>query len=462
MTQFDNISPLDYRYVAGNKRLHKSLSPYLSEEARIQYQAKVEAALAKALAKHKICSSAIAKEIAAAAEMVKAEDVYKEEKKIKHDVRALANVIRSKVSKQARPYVHFSATSYDIVDTASALRYKEATEKLIIPKLKELEKLLIKIALREKKTLQIGRTHGQHAEPITFGFFISEYVVRLGKRIKSLHWHKDHLPGKFSGAVGAYNSASLLVRDPQALEKDIMNDLGLVTADYSKQIVEPEPLGDLLHVLVSTFSVLANFADDMRNLQRSEIAEVAESFGKQQVGSSTMPHKRNPINFENVKSLWKEFMPRAMTFYMDQISEHQRDLTNSASARFIPELFAGLYVSADRLQKVCDNLYVDRRSMHANFAKSRNAIIAEPLYILLAKHGHPDAHEYVLQLTMKAKQNRAGLADLAFSDARLQTYLDKFTAKERRILLNPEEYTGKAAEKTEKICKKWKKELKIR
>ena len=456
--RFDAVSPLDYRYMGSHS---ETLAEYLSENARIRYQARAEAALVKVLAKNRVCSAAAAKEAAKAAELITAEEVYEEEKSTRHDVRALVNVLRSKVSASAKPYIHFSATSYDIVDTSNAARYKAAAENLIIPALKGLEKNLIKIALREKSTLQMGRTHGQHAEPITFGFAIAEYVSRLGNRILAIEHAKNALCGKFSGAVGAYNASSLLIKNPRKLEREIMKELGLKVSKHSTQVVEPESLQDLMHALTGAFTVLANFADDMRNLQRSEIAEVAEAFGKTQVGSSTMPHKRNPINFENVKSLWKEFMPRMNTVYMDAISEHQRDLTNSASARFIQEVFAALYVSARRMEKVTENLAVDDRSMLRNFSMSRDSVIAEPLYILLAKYGHGNAHEVVRLLTLNAQETGKSLPELVAKEPKLMKYLRRFSPAERRLLEKPERYTGLSREKTEEVCSCWKKELRL-
>ena len=455
MGRFESISPLDSRYC------NEKLAEYLSEEARIRYQARVEAELAKALAAEGICSAKIAKEIEAASKKVTAEEVYEGEKKTRHDVKALVNAIRDKVGKEAKPFVHLSSTSYDIVDTSNSLRYKDATEKLVLPALLELEKTFIKIALREKGTVQIGRTHGQHAEPITFGFAIASYVSRLGSRIKEIEQAKNLLVGKFSGAVGAYNASSLLVKDPLKFEKGIMDGLGLKVSKSSSQVVEAEPTTDLIHAIISCFSVLANFADDMRNLQRSEIAEVGEAFEEGQVGSSTMPHKRNPINFENVKSFYKEFMPRMTTVYLDQISEHQRDLTNSASQRFVPEVIAGLVLSADRLNKVCAKLVVDRENMKHNFEKSSASIVAEPLYILLAFHGHPDAHETVKQLTLKADREGKPLMEIVKGEASLKTYLEKFSKQQREIISNPEKYTGLAEKKTEILCSSWKKELGI-
>lgn len=459
MDFFENISPLDYRYYGRDKEAVKLLGKYLSEEARIKYQARVEAALAKALAKNRICTPKIANEIVRACEKVKAGDVYAEEDKIKHDVRALANVIRKKVSKNAAPYVHFTATSYDIVDTANSLRYKEFTEDVLLPDLIALERTLIKIALREKNTLQIGRTHGQHAEPITFGFAVASYVDRLGNCIVGLKWKKEYLQGKFSGAVGAYNASSIVFKNPEKFEKDVLEYLKLEPCDISTQIVQPEPLVLYLNTVNAAFGVLANLADDMRNLQRSEINEIAEEFGGKQVGSSTMPQKRNPINFENVKSFWKEFMPRAITFYMDQISEHQRDLTNSASQRFVPEYLAAFDLSVRRMNKVMGRIVVDKKSMLANFEKNSDFIVAEPLYILLALHGHSNAHEKVRELTLKAQKENLNLLEAAILDKDTRNYIKKFKKQQLEVLKNPTKYTGIAAKKTEKICSYWKKEL---
>ncbi|MCR4368641.1 MAG: lyase family protein [archaeon] len=455
MDKFDLFSPLDYRYLSGG--LRKRAEIYLSENARVHYQAKVEAALVRALSRQGVCSKKIALEVEKAAFNIRAEEVYAEEARIKHDVRALANVLRSKVSAQAKPFVHFSATSYDIVDTASAVRYKEAVLELVVPQLRRLLNIWIKIALREKKTLQIGRTHGQHAEPITFGFAMASHVNRLGKAISNMEYCAQKLEGKCSGAVGGYNASSILVKNPRKLEKDVMDELGLVSALHSTQIVPPESLLDLLHSTIEAFTVLANFSDDMRHLQRSEIAEIAESFGSDQVGSSTMPHKRNPINFENVKSLWKKFMPLMNTFYMDAISEHQRDLTNSASARFIPELFVALVVSSERLEKVCSNLVVDRAAMMANFDSSRESVVAEPLYLLLAKHGHTDAHEAVRQITLKAKEKGKTVFETASQTNGVMELIQKFSRPELELLKNPESYIGLCVEKTEEVCDYWKK-----
>jgi len=346
MENFKLFSPTDYRYGV------KELVDYLSEESFVKYKIKVEIALLETLYDFKICPKYVVNEVKNASKDIKIEEIYKEEKKIKHDLRALVNVIKKHISEKSKPFIHFAATSYDIVDTARSLMLKEATENVIIPDMIELEKIFIKLARKEKNTLQIGRTHGQHAEPITFGFFISLYVERWGERILKVKEAKDNLKGKFSGAVGCYNGLSLIVKDVEKFEKKLIEKLNLKSSKISTQILPPEPVVDFVHSIISSFSVLANFSDDMRHLQRTEIGEVGEPFEEKQVGSSTMPQKRNPINFENVKSAWKTFMPRIITSYMDQISEHQRDLTNSLSQRYIPELLVIFDSSVRRIKRI--------------------------------------------------------------------------------------------------------------
>lgn len=458
---FDTISPMDYRYYGRNEEIFRKLQPYLSENAMIRNMAKVESALTKTLAKHNICSKKIADEVERACKRISAEEVYLEEDKLNHNVRALANCIRNKVSDEAKPFVHFTATSHDIISTADALRYKEFTSNALIPKLMEFEKTLIDLALREKDTLQVGRTHGQHAVPITFGFAIAQYVSRFGSSILKIKKSANNLRGKIAGAVGSYNASSLFFNNPEKFEEEVLQELNLTPSPISTQIPEAEFIVDYINAVVESFGVMANLADDMRNLQRSEIAEVGEEFGAKQVGSSTMPQKRNPINFENVKSLWKEFMPRIITLYSDQISEHQRDLTNSASSRFIPEILAALYISVSRLDKTMKSLQVDKENLRKNFDMNKGLIVAEPLYILLAAYNHPDAHEAVRQLTLKAQLEKKPLQEIIKKESSLKPYLRKFKKEQLRIINKPENYVGIASRKTESVCRHWKKEMKI-
>lgn len=443
------FSPTDFRYGV------EDLKPYLTEERFTKYKVMVEAALLKTLAKHGICPIGVAEEVDGLADKVLTEDVYKEEGRIKHDIRALVNEIKKYLSEGAKPFVHVPATSYDIVEPARALMYRDAAYDVILPDMIDLEYILIGLAREEKDTVQIGRTHGQHAEPITFGFAIAEYVDRWGGRILKVKEAADGLVGKFSGAVGAYNASSLLVEDPEKFEEDLLAELGLKPARISTQIAPPEPTTDFIHAVISSWGVLANYADDMRHLQRTEIGEVGEPFGGEQVGSSTMPHKKNPINFENVKSAWKAFMPRIITAYLDQVSEHQRDLTNSLSQRYIPELLVVFDSSVRRMGKISGKLQVDGANMRRNFEMSSDKVGAEPLQIMLSYHGYPDAHEKIRQLTMESYRTGEPLGRIVSGDEEIRPFLDKFNEKQREMVFSPEKYVGIAAQKAESVCDYW-------
>src|SRR5437773_44739 len=206
--RFWAVSPLDFRYYGADKRLFDRLHQYVSEEAYIKYQLKVEATLALTLADRHVCTKEHANEIVRACERVTASEVYAEEQKEHHVVRALVNCIQRKVSPSAQSYVHLFATSNDITDTANALRLKDLTINVILPDLVELVQRLISLVKEYDNVPQIGRTHGKHAEPITFGFALATYVSRLLGRIQSIINSANNLRGKFSGSVGAYNALS--------------------------------------------------------------------------------------------------------------------------------------------------------------------------------------------------------------------------------------------------------------
>lgn len=447
---YSAVDPLDSRYY------DPEIARHLSERSRVAYQAHVEAALAHALAEFGVCSKEVASRIEAAAGKVTAEAVAKEEKTTKHDVKALVNCIKAELPEEAQPYVHFGATSYDIVATALSLQLRTAVNEMVVPRLAELEKTLLKLTKDYAHTVQIGRTHGQHAVPITFGFAMAEYVARLGASIRSLQVLSGKLPGKFSGAVGAYNALSLFVDDPLKFEQTVLGYVGLEPAPYSTQIIPPEYMIRLLDELAVTAGIMSNLAHDMRHLQRSEIAEVREHFDKGQTGSSTMAHKRNPWNFENVVSLSKQVLSQLVNANLNISSEHQRDLTDSASARFYTIPLAGVASMAARLNGVMSKIEVDEANMKLNLYASGGAIAAEPLYLLLEKYGHTRAHEESKRLAHQALESKRPLYEVVFEETALEPYTKRFTQAERDILKEPERhYTGLAAEKALAIHKHW-------
>jgi adenylosuccinate lyase len=471
---FQNISPLDHRYSVSEKGLFDSLSPWLSEEASIAACVKAEIALVIAHLKIRgNLTPELRHDLEKAGFSVEAAEVYAEEEKTRHNIRALVNVLKAKVPPETAPLVHLGATSVDILDTSLSWRIRGAVREAVLPLLKKLELLLCAFTEKEAETPQVGRTHGQHAVPITVGFAMAEYVSRLGKSILEIERRAGQLKGKLAGAVGAYNATGMIVRDPEDLERLYLAELGLEPSEHSTQLVEPEYLLRLLLEINVAFGIIANLADDLRNLQRTEIGELREGFAADQVGSSTMPQKRNPWNSEHVKSLWKAFMPRVVTFYMDQISEHQRDLTNSASQRFIADYITGFCLAVSRMASVIEGLGADRERLLANLRGAGSGgipggILAEPAYILLAETGVSDAHEVIRRVTLRAEKERLTFAEALSGE---KVVFDRIAGKMAELGIapseaealsffeRPERYRGLSAKKARTIAAKYKKLL---
>jgi adenylosuccinate lyase len=458
---FRNISPLDHRYWQANEPLFEELSAILSEEASVAQAVEVEVALLRHLIPHlhpeDPDTDRYLEALRSLPERVGAEEVYEEERTTHHAVRAVVNVMQRRLPEEIRHLVHLGATSVDILDTAAALRYRRAVRLVVLPLLIRVEELLIDLAERHAETISIGRTHGQHAVPITMGFAFAEYVSRLGGSITEIERRTEALRGKLAGAVGAYNATSVFHPDPEQLERDVLAELELEPGEYATQIVTPEPLLRLLLELNTAFGVIANLADDLRHLQRSEIGELAEHFSAGQVGSSTMPHKRNPWNAEHVKSLWKAFAPRSTTWFMDQISEHQRDLSNSASGRFVPEFIAGLVAAGERMRRILERLTVDQAGIERNLTEGARRVMAEPVYIVLAACGYADAHERVRALTVAADARGVGLMEVLREDTALWNAVSAGYARltggdAERFFADPRHYTGRAAARTRAVC----------
>ncbi|MDR3247959.1 MAG: adenylosuccinate lyase [Treponema sp.] len=473
---FQNLSPIDHRYSISEAPLFEALVPWISEEASITACVKAEIALVLAhLSVRGNLNPSLREDLEAAAKAISPAEVYAEEEKTRHNIRALVNVLKRKVPRDLAPLVHLGATSVDILDTSLSWRVRGVTRNVALPELKRLEILLCDFAEKEAETPQVGRTHGQHAVPITLGFAMAEYVSRLGKSILEIQRLAGQLKGKLAGAVGAYNATSVIVQDPQELERLYLKELDLEPSEHSTQLVEPEYLLRLLLEMNVAFGIIANLADDLRNLQRSEIGELRVGFAADQVGSSTMPQKRNPWNSEHVKSLWKAFMPRVTTFFMDQISEHQRDLSNSASQRFIADYIAGFCLAVTRMAQVIEGLGADRLRLLANLRGDGKAsgipggVLAEPAYILLAESGVSDAHELIRKITITAEKDRLSFAAALKKEPDILARIGKKMADLGLVaeagdalswFEKPEQYRGLAAKKAKELAVKYRRLMK--
>ncbi|MGH6857770.1 MAG: lyase family protein [Methylocella sp.] len=459
---FDYLSPLDTRYYGQDARVYDALHPYLSEAATIQYQIKVEQAIIASLEQAGVAPFGISKRVARAVSQVTPAVVYEEEHRTHHNIRALVNSLGRYLEERDRPYIHLFATSADVQDTARSLALRDFTRDVLLPELSKLILRLATLAREHADFPQIGRTHGRFAEPITVGYWLANFVVRLTGRAEKIALAAKDLRGMYSGAVGAHSALALKwPNDPAAIEIDVLARLGLEPAEgsISTQVIQPEYLTDYAHALVSMFGVLANVADDYRHLMRSEIGEVEEDLDievearKYQIGSSTMPHKINPKNFENVKSLWKAFVPRMMTVYMDQISEHQRDLTNSASSRFFNELAGGAYYAVLRLEDAISKTKISVDTIKENLSSSRAQLIdAEPLYIAFALTGHPNGYYMARSLVLKARESGSDLLSLVEADPEARTLWDRVPEETKEIIRDPTKYIGDSIQRTHLVC----------
>lgn len=423
--RFAMLSPLDHRYYFANKSLFDSLALFFSESAVIKYNIQVELALLSSIAPFCNISSTLLSQAISQSEKIRPEEVLEEEENTKHNIRAVVNVLKRHVPEKIAQYIHIGATSFDISDTAASLRLKHATNRVILPLLLKVQKKLIQLAKTHIDIPQVGRTHGQFAVPITVGHTFAEYISRLGNSILQIEQLSQLLTGKLSGAVGSYNALSLITSDPLRLEQTHLKSLGLLASEFSNQVSAPEPALRLLLEYNVAFGIIANLADDLRNLQRSEIGEVSEYFDEsQQVGSSTMPQKRNPWNSEHIKSLYKVYCPRIITFYLDQITEHQRDLTNSASQRFIAEYLAGFVAASNRTLSVLKGLQLNITQLNNNLELAGDSILSEAAYILLALSGYVNAHEIVRKASIRMKKTPCSIIEALGDNSELWQHLE--------------------------------------
>ncbi len=450
----DFPDPLVARYLEPEKLLEPARRLLSDQALYLDYCVRLELNWLRVLARHGRFAESLVDEAQERCADIDIQEIAEEEARVHHDLKAVVNVMTRYCPEELRPYVHLGATSYDILSNAHLLRLRDGCREIALPALEAVARELIRLARQESETHQVGRTHGQHAEPVTFGHAMAVYLDRMGFCIQSLKRSLTELRGKFSGAVGAYNTLGLLFEDPRAVEREVLALAGLTPARNSTQITHPEPALAVFHHLTAAFGVLANLADDLRHLQRTELAEVAEAYREgSQVGSSAMPHKRNPITWENVKSLWKVFMPQIMTCYLDQISEHQRDLSNSASARFLPRLVLGLSVAARRSARGLSGLYVDRQQMQHNLGLT-GQIISGPAQTLFSWLGIADAHEQMRQLSLQAQKERLPLLRLLGPEL-----LEPLSQAQRQALEDPLRLTRHAAQAAREVADFWERDL---
>ena len=422
------------------------------EEMRVQKLLDVEAALALAHSQVGNIPKKDAEIIAekASTKYVKVERIKAIEKDIKHDIASLVRAL-SEVCGRSGAFVHLGATSYDIVDTANALQLKDAIA-VLEKRLEEFKTILQEQATKHKNTVMIGRTHGQHALPITLGFKFAVWGYEVNRHIERLNECKKRvLAGKVSGAVGTQAGLGEHAEQIQTL---VMKRLGLSAAEISTQIVQRDRYAELIGIYAMVSSSLENFATEIRELQRPEIGELFESFEtEKQVGSSTMPHKQNPETCERVCGLARIVRSLITPALEDMITWHERDLSQSSAERFIlPESSILLDYVLSLMCNIVANLRVDSERMVQNLSLTEGRAMSESVMIALTKKtmNRQEAHELLRQLTIKSAVEKKHFKQVLIEDKIVSS---KLTKEEIDQALDPKNYLGTAVKQAEKFAK---------
>jgi len=341
------------------------------------------------------------------------------EETVQHDVIAFLTNVAEYVGPSAR-YIHFGMTSSDILDTTLAIQMKQAGE-LILKKLEELKEILALQALKYKDTVMVGRTHGIHAEPITFGLKLALWysdTLRGAERLKSAI--KTISVGQISGAVGTYDHL-----DPK-VEEYVCQKLGLKPDPISTQIIQRDRHADYMNSLALIGSNLEKIATEIRHLQKTEVLEVEEPFGKGQKGSSAMPHKKNPIMCERITGMARLLRGYTITAMENITLWHERDISHSSVERvIIPDATMTLYYMLQKMIQILKGMAVYPENMKKNLEKTQGLIFSQPVLLKLIEKGisRELAYQLVQRSAMTVWQEGKDFGQILKNDPEVKKYL---------------------------------------
>jgi adenylosuccinate lyase len=383
-----------------------------SDQRRYETWLQVEVAAAEAMAAAGIVPAEAARDLRdkGAFDIARIDEI---EKVTQHDVIAFTTSVAEKVGPSAR-WLHFGLTSSDVIDTAQAVQMVEASD-VILKLLAGLADAVKTRAVEHKHTPMIGRTHGVHAEVMTFGLKLALWYADLGRCIERVRRGREGVRvGMISGAVGTF--AHL---DP-AIEADVCHRLGLEADAVSSQVIQRDRHAELISALAITAACLEKFALEIRGLQKTEIGEVEEPFAKGQKGSSAMPHKRNPIGCEQIVGLARLLRGNAMAAMENIALWHERDISHSSVERVIlPDTFIALDHMLRRFTRIVSGMVVYPDRMLANLNRSRGVVFSGQVLLELARHGvsREQAYEWVQRNAMRSFYEQQEFKPLLLADA---------------------------------------------
>jgi adenylosuccinate lyase len=446
------VSPIDYgRYG------HPEMVSVFEEERRHALWLEIEAAVAEAQAEMKLIPREAAQDIRATArpDIVTLQRTMEIEMDTRHDMVALFEAIAERCKGPGARWVHFGLTSNDIKDTALGLQLKAAFA-VLIPQIDDLSEALIQRAKETQDLFAVGRSHGQHAVPITYGIRFSVWIDEIRRqKIRVLAARESAAVGKLAGATGSHAAFG-----PQGIElqSKVLKKLELNVPIATTQIIQRDRLAEAITALANLASSIDKIATDLRSLQRTEIAETSEPFthGKQ-VGSSAMPHKRNPVTCEKLSGLARIVRSLVPPTLENVVSWEERDISHSSTERFvIPQAFILTDYLLRELTRVIDGLEIHTDAVEHNLNLSKESILSEYVVTLLTNAGleRPRAHEKLRVLSTRARESGKGLLDAVQTDPELSGVLDEGKIELSEYYNNIREVSRRIVRETEKAYHK--------
>jgi adenylosuccinate lyase len=376
-------------------------------QAKMESWLEVELAATEAWAAEGVVPAGAAREARERAAFT-VEAVDEREKVTDHDVAAFVDVVAQSVGEHGR-WIHYGLTSSDVLDTALALQLQRAGE-IVLASARGYRDALVERALEHRDTLCVGRTHGVHAEPTTFGLRLAGFAFEADRNLRRLEDAFAQLRfGKLSGAVGTYASI------PPAVEARVMEKLGLEREDVATQVVPRDRHAFLLAAIAIAGAGLERFATEVRNLQKTEVREVEEPFALGQKGSSAMPHKRNPIRTERITGLARVLRGYSQAGTENVALWHERDISHSGAERVIlPDATIGLDYMQDLATKVAAGMKVNEERMRENLGLTYGALFSQRALTALVESGmtRDDAYRVVQENAQRAWDTRTEFRDL--------------------------------------------------
>jgi adenylosuccinate lyase len=437
------VNPIETRY-------RTDIASLFTEDKKLENWLKIEAVLAEVHAQLGDIPKEAAEEIKAKANLnyVKLKRVQEIDQEIHHDLMAMVRALSEQCKGDAGKFVHLGATSYDIEDIAIALQLREALL-YIKASLKTLLKELIKIMEDRKGLICIGRTHGQHAIPTTYGMRFGVWAYEIDRQLDRLENALDRISyGKMSGAVGTMASFGEKGIELQSL---VMKELGINPALISNQVIQRDSHAEVIFLTALIGQTLAKMARQFRILQRNEVAEMFEPFKESQVGSSTMPHKRNPHKSERICSLARILKSNVIVALDNVVLEDERDLTNSANERVIfGENFVLLDFMLQQMINILRGAVFDENKIEENLNLTKGACLSEKVMVELVKRGigRQEGHEMLRKAAIKSRTKNRFIKDIILENDEIKA---KFTEHEISELLDPHKYIGSAVLQVENL-----------